>query len=64
MSNREPKCPLPAKAQQPPLPAKAQLTESELSQIRGGSANAGIIIIGRRWGDLASRVSYATLVRW
>jgi len=61
MSNHEQRRPLPAKPQQSPLPAKAQLTESELSQICAG----GVIVVNtKRWGDLASRVSYGTLLRW
>ena len=65
MSNREPKRPVPAKAQQRPHPAKAQLTEGELSQICVGGAKAGVIIINRkRWGNLENRVSYSDLVRW
>jgi hypothetical protein len=65
MSNREPQRPLSAKAPQPRLPAKAQLSEGELSQIWGGGASAGVIIINRkRWGNLENRVSYGDLVRW
>jgi hypothetical protein len=65
MLNREPKQPLPAKAQQRPLPANAELTEDELSEIGGGGASAGKIVINRRrWGDIENRVSYADLVRW
>jgi hypothetical protein len=65
MSNHEPKRPLSARIQQRRLPARAQLTEEELSQIPGGGASAGVIIINRkRWGNLESRVSYGDLVRW
>jgi hypothetical protein len=61
MSNHEPDRLLSVKAQKRLLPAKAQLTEDELSQI----CAAGIVLINtKRWGNLASRVSYGDLLRW